>query len=347
MDINSLLRDNIKNFKAYSSARDEYSGKAGVFLDANENSLGSVTKEDLNRYPDPYQGELKKKISEQKQVKPEQIFLGNGSDEAIDLLFRAFCRPGLDKTITIPPTYGMYGVCAELNDIQIIEVPLTATFEIDTESVLDEISDYVKLIFICSPNNPSGNTFKTSAVQQILEKFKGLVIIDEAYADFSEDKSWIDLLNEYENLVVLQTFSKAWGLANIRLGMAFADQRIIRVLNKIKYPYNVNGLTQQAVLKALSKIVDKNKMVSEILAQRQILTNELQDLQMVQEVFPSQANFLLVRFDDANKVFKELLKQKIIVRDRSKMVHCEGCLRITVGTENENKLLMEALKQLG
>ncbi len=346
MDINALLRENIKNFKPYSSARDEYSGSEGVFLDANENSFGSVSAESLNRYPDPYQRELKKKIAELKQTSPEQIFLGNGSDEAIDLLFRAFCRSGRDKVMILPPTYGMYSVCAELNDIEIISVPLTASFEIDLESVLTKVNEDVKLIFICSPNNPSGNVFDKDSVCTILENFNGLVVIDEAYIDFSRETGWLSALSELENLVVLQTFSKAWGLANARLGMAFADKHIIQILNNIKYPYNVNGLTQNAVLRALERSADKDKMVTEILAQRAVLQNELRCLNMVQKIFPSQANFLLVRFDNAQEVFQALLNKKIIVRDRSKMPLCEGCLRITVGTVDENRLLIETLNKM-
>lgn len=346
MDINALLRENIKNFKPYSSARDEYSGSEGVFLDANENSFGSVSAESLNRYPDPYQRELKKKIAELKQTSPEQIFLGNGSDEAIDLLFRAFCRPGRDKVMILPPTYGMYSVCAELNDIEIISVPLNVSFEIDLESVLTKANEDVKLIFICSPNNPSGNVFDKASVRTILENFNGLVVIDEAYIDFSQQAGWLGALSEFENLVVLQTFSKAWGLANARLGMVFADKRIIQILNNIKYPYNVNGLTQNTVLQALERSADKDKMVAEILAQRAVLQNGLERLNIVRDVFPSQANFLLVRFDDARNVFQKLLDQKIIVRDRSKMTRCEGCLRITVGTADENKLLIETLKNM-
>jgi len=346
MDINTLLRENIKNFEPYSSARDEYSGSDGVFLDANENSLGSVSPDKLNRYPDPYQKELKRKIAELKQVSTEQIFLGNGSDEAIDLLFRAFCQPGRDKVMILPPTYGMYSVCADLNNVEIISVPLTASFEIDLEAVLAKINEDVKLIFICSPNNPSGNIFDKIAVRTILVKFKGLVVIDEAYTDFSQQTGWLGALREFENLVVLQTFSKAWGLANARLGMAFADKRIIQILNNIKYPYNVNGLTQNAVLLALERSADKDNLVAGILEQKTVLQNELSKLNMVQKIFPSQANFLLVRFDNAQKVFQALLNKKIIVRDRSKMPRCEGCLRITVGTADENQLLIDALTEM-
>ena len=346
MDINLLLRENIKNFKAYSSARDEYSGSEGVFLDANENAMGSVHTQELNRYPDPYQWELKDKIAQLKKSHPKNIFLGNGSDEAIDLLFRAFCTPGTDQVMLMPPTYGMYGVCADLNDIGIVSVSLTSTFEIDRQAVLEKLNPNLKMIFICSPNNPTANVFDRNAVHSILKSFAGLVVIDEAYADFSESESWISELANYQNLVILQTFSKAWGMANARLGMAFANEQIVRVLNSIKYPYNVNGLTQQVALKAIENESSKTKMVSEILCQRKVLTDKLMSVSIVKHIFPSQANFLLVRFSDAKKVFRGLLDKQIIVRDRSSMPGCENCLRITVGTARENELLIDTLKTM-
>jgi histidinol-phosphate aminotransferase len=346
MEIENLLRENIRRFKPYSSARDEYSGKEGIFLDANENSFGSVSKVTANRYPDPYQFDLKNKIAKLKKVPPEHIFLGNGSDEAIDLLFRAFCRPGIDKCLLMPPTYGMYGVCAELNDVQVIQVPLTENFEIDTAQVLDFLTKETKLIFICSPNNPSANQMSRSAIRTILENTPGLVILDEAYIDFSDDPGWLADLDNYKNLVILQTFSKAWGMAGLRLGMAFAHTDIIQVLNKIKYPYNISILTQQIAADAVDRVEKKERYVDEIIAQRKILLEHLQSLSIVKKIFPSDANFILVKFKNARPLYNKLLAKGIIVRDRSRMVHCQNCLRITIGTAEENKTLIEILQRL-
>ncbi len=345
MDIDSLIRKNLKNFKAYSSARAEYTGKEGIFLDANENSLGSVTKDTFNRYPDPYQRILKEKISTIKNVDVERIFLGNGSDEPIDLLYRAFCEPGKDSVIIMPPSYGMYVVCADLNDVKIIAVPLTAEFQIDLKS-LKKHHSLAKLIFICSPNNPSANLMNMDDVIEILNDFQGLVVIDEAYQDFSRQKGWLENLQTYDNLVVLQTFSKAWGLAGLRLGMAFAHPEIIRVLNRIKYPYNINELTQRTVIAALDNISAKDAMVNEILNQRAGLIEKLSSLTMVLKIFPSDANFLLVKFNDPQQIYNALRARKIIVRDRSSLAHCDGCLRITVGKKEENDLLFKTLKGL-
>jgi len=332
----------VLTMKPYSSARDEYSGQTGIFLDANENSLGSVLPQPLNRYPDPHQRELKGRLSEIKNVAPDRIFLGNGSDEAIDLVIRVFCEPGLDRIMILPPTYGMYAVCAEMNDAGIIEAPLTAQFEIDTEAVLKRI-DEVKAVFICSPNNPSGNYMNRRVIRTILEKSDGLVVIDEAYIDFSEQPSWLEELGDYPNLIVLQTFSKAWGLANIRLGMAFADPQIIALFNKIKYPYNVNGVTQKMALEALGREDSKNSMVAVILEERVKLARRLAELAIVEKVFPSEANFLLARFRNGRRVFDYLKTKELIVRDRSRVMHCAGCLRITVGTPSENAELMQML----
>jgi len=343
--IKDMLRENIKNFKAYSSARDEYSGKKGVFIDANENAIGSVSNTIFNRYPDPHQKDLKKKIAEIKDLNPKQVFIGNGSDEAIDLLFRAFCEPGKDKIIIMSPTYGMYSVCANLNDISIIDIPLTLDFQIDKASVIKH-SAYVKMIFICSPNNPSANLMNRQDILEILKDYNGLVIIDEAYQDFSGEQSWLTELKNFNNLVILQTFSKAWGMAGLRMGMAFAHPEIIGVLGAIKYPYNISELVQQTVLKALEYTAAKDKMVEEILLNKKNLIKDLNQLPFIEKIFPSDANFILVKFDDARYIYNELIKHKIIVRDRSSLHGCAGCLRITVGTKEENKILINALKEV-
>ncbi len=343
--IKNLLRKNMQNLQPYSTARDEYDGDVGIFLDANENSLGSATKWLLNRYPDPRQRKLKKKIAELKNVQTENLFLGNGSDEAIDLLIRAFCEPQKDKIIVMPPTYGMYEVCAAINDVDVVKVPLVPKFEIDLNEVLSHSTPEIKLIFICSPNNPTGNCFNAENIKHILEQFHGLVIIDEAYIDFTLGKSWLPGLQQYENLIILHTFSKAWGLANIRLGMAFAKTEIIDVLNKIKYPYNINGLTQEIALKVLDNLSGKDQMVEEIIKQREILTTQLRELPMFEEIYPSEANFLLTKVKGARDIYRYLLSQKIIVRDRSQAFRCEDCLRITVGTSEENYKLIESLKK--
>ncbi|VAX20095.1 Histidinol-phosphate aminotransferase [hydrothermal vent metagenome] len=347
VDIKALLRDNIKNLKPYSSARDDYTGEVGIFLDANENSYGSIPEGDLNRYPDPHQRKLKKKLSEIKKISPKNIFIGNGSDEAIDLVIRAFCEPGKDKIMIMQPTYGMYKVAAKINDINIVEVPLTDKFEIDTESMLLAINEKVKIIFICSPNNPTGNILNENLISKILNSFNGLVVIDEAYIDFAKKRSWITELNNFNNLVVLQTFSKAWGLANIRVGMAFADEGIIEILNKIKYPYNVSGVSQSLILKALENELKKDKVVDILISERNKLTEALISLAFINYVFPSDANFLLAKVQNSATVYDYLLEKKIIVRNRSNMIHCNECLRFTIGTEEENKELIEALKKYG
>jgi len=346
MNIQDLLRENIKNFKPYRSARDEFSGREGIFLDANENSLGSVSLPGVNRYPDPHQSDLKKRIAALKKVSADRLFLGNGSDEAIDLLFRAFCRPGIDQCIIMPPTYGMYRVCADLNDVPVTEVPLTDQFEIDVDQVLGTVTERTKLLFICSPNNPSANQMSAQAIRTLLERFRGLVIVDEAYIDFSIDQGWLPRLAEFENLVILQTFSKAWGMAGLRLGMAFAAEMIIQVLDKIKYPYNISVLTQQRAAEAVDRFEEKERYVREIVTQRKQLADQLGNLTMVKHIFPSDANFILVRFSNARTLYDQLLARGIIVRDRSGVMHCEDCLRITVGTAEENKILIKTLIQL-
>ena len=345
-DLNLLLRPHIAKLQPYTSARDEYTGTEGVFLDANENPFGSITAQDFNRYPDPYQSQLKSKISEIKQVRPSQIFLGNGSDEAIDLLFRAFCRPGIDNVILLPPTYGMYEVSASINDIEIRKIPLTEDFQLQPEKILAKADAQSKILFICSPNNPSANKVKREAILELLQHFNGLVVVDEAYIDFSDEPSFITHLDEFPNLLVMQTFSKAWGLASLRLGMAFASESIIQILNKIKPPYNISGLTQETVLEAIQDLPKVKKMIKEILQERDFLTAELEKLSFVQKIHPSHANFLLVKIPNAGKVYDLLIEEKVIVRNRSKVLLCEDCLRITVGTRAENLSLLKALQKV-
>ncbi|MFC3414399.1 histidinol-phosphate transaminase [Algoriphagus hitonicola] len=345
-ELKSLLRPHIAKIQPYTSARDEYSGKEGIFLDANENPYGSITEQDFNRYPDPYQQQLKAEIAKIKQVKSDQIFLGNGSDEAIDLLFRAFCRPGIDNVILLPPTYGMYEVSAAINDVETRKVPLTSDFQLQTDRILDQVDSNTKIIFICSPNNPSGNKLLRTEIQRIIREFNGLVVVDEAYIDFNDEPSFTTEMAEFPNLLVMQTFSKAWGLASLRLGMAFASQELIRILNLIKPPYNISGLTQDTVLKAIQNIGKVNRMIAEILEERAFLAKELKELTFVQKVYPSQANFLLIKIPNANEVYNALINAKIIVRNRSKVILCEDCLRITVGTRFENEMLLTALNKV-
>jgi histidinol-phosphate aminotransferase len=344
--LEKLLRPHIATLQAYTSARDEYTGKEGVFLDANENPFGSITDQDFNRYPDPYQAELKQKIAEIKEVKPSQIFLGNGSDEAIDLLFRAFCNPGKDNVILLPPTYGMYEVSASINDVEVRKVPLTGDFQLRTDKILNEVDKHTKIIYICSPNNPSGNKVNREDILYLLKKFKGLVVVDEAYSDFSDEPSFTTELKNFKNLLVMQTFSKAWGLASLRLGMAFASKDLIKILNRIKPPYNISGLTQETVLAAMDKYEKVKAMVKDILAEREFLKTQLESLDFVNKIYPSDANFLLVKMPNANLVYDELIDQKVIVRNRSKVILCEDCLRITVGTRTENERLVEALSNI-
>lgn len=330
----------------YSSARDDYKGSEGVFLDANENPYGSITAEKWNRYPDPYQKHLKARIAEIKGVKPEQIFLGNGSDEPIDLLFRAFCEPGVDNVIINPPTYGMYKVSADINNVEIREVLMTEGFDLDVNGILNAADDRTKIVFVCSPNNPSGNDVDLGKIEQVVEGFKGLVVVDEAYIDFAERASFTNRLEEFPNLIVLQTFSKAWGLAALRLGMAFCSEEILSILNKIKAPYNLSGLTQDTVLKALANAASKDEMVSDILRNRAELKAELEALDIIEEVYPTDANFFLARIKNAKSVYKKLIEQQVILRDRSSVVLCDDGIRITVGTTAENHTLIKALKGL-
>lgn len=344
MNLQSIIRPSIRNMKAYSSARDEFQNTADdlVFLDANENPYSN----NLNRYPDPQQRLLKHKLSHLKTISTEQILIGNGSDEVLDLLIRACCEPNQNSILTMPPTYGMYGVLARLNAVEIQEVPLTSEFQIDTKSVLNAVNSNTKLILICSPNNPSGNVLDNTAIEQILIQFKGLVIIDEAYVDFSKHPSWLSRLDYFPNLVVTQTLSKAYGLAGIRLGICYASLKIISVLNKIKPPYNINILTQNAALKGILNQNIVKRQIEMILSERDILIHKLNQLHFVKTVFPSDSNFVLIRVDDANLRYRQLIQNDIIVRNRHGQLYCDNCLRITVGTPEDNLKLIQILNNL-
>lgn len=342
-ELEKLVRDNIKRMTPYSSARHEFSGEATVFLDANENSFGSPLSENYNRYPDPLQLKLKEKISSIKGVPSQNTFLGNGSDEAIDILFRIFCEPGKDNVLIFPPTYGMYEVCAELNNIEARKVPLTPGFQLDLDSIEQAIDGNTKLMFICSPNNPTGNSMDKSDIEIILNNFNGLVIVDEAYINYARQKTLIPELTEYPNLVILQTLSKAWGLAGLRLGIAFGSVTLIDYMNKVKYPYNINSATQQLALEALNNISSVNNWTKTTVEQREQLAEHLLSLSFVKTIYPSDANFLLVKMDNARTVYEYLANKGIIVRDRSRVVLCDDCLRITIGTPEENKLLTDLL----
>lgn len=343
MNLNNLIRKNIKAMKPYSSARDEFKDlKADmVFLDANENPFETT----LNRYPDPQQTALKELISKQKELPINQVLLGNGSDEVLDLIVRAFCEPNQDSILTLPPTYGMYGVLAQLNSIENIEVSLSKDFNINVDQVLKQVKPSTKLLFICSPNNPSGNIMDVNAVTRLLKAFDGLVVIDEAYIDFTTIESWMQHLNTFPNLIVTQTLSKAYGLAGIRLGTCYASKEIIAVLNKIKPPYNINSLTQQAAIEALQNN-EVSEQVSSILREREKLANALASCFFVKKIYPSDANFILIKVDDANKRYDELLRHGIVIRNRTTQLGCENCLRISLGTPAENKQLLTLLNTL-
>ena len=340
--IHNLIRKNIQKLIPYSSARDEYKGDASIFLDANENPYPSS----YNRYPDPLQKALKEKLSELKHINPSQIFVGNGSDEAIDLLIRACCEPYQDSILITEPTYGMYEVCANINGVEIQRVAILPDFRLDTKRVLDSITTSTKLIFLCSPNNPTGNLLEREKVETIIQGFNGLVVIDEAYIDFANDPGFVSALSQYSNLAILQTLSKAWGLAGLRLGICFASEEIIQVLNKIKYPYNINSVTQEIAYETLLATEQMKARVATILRERENLKGALSTLMVVTEIFPSDANFLLVKVVNAKSVYQNLLKKGIVVRDRSSVRGCEDCIRITVGTPQENELLINALKSL-
>lgn len=344
-NIQSILRDNIKNLNPYSSARHEYTGDASIFLDANENSYGSPLSQDYNRYPDPLQVELKTALSKIKGVPSNNTFIGNGSDEAIDILIRAFCRPGIDNILILPPTYGMYEVSANINDVEIRKVSLTPQYQLDLDAIAEAIDKNTKIIFVCSPNNPTGNSLYREDVEILLNNFNGLVVVDEAYINYSRQKTFIQELTEYANLVILQTLSKAWGLAGLRIGIAFASEEIIHVFNKIKPPYNVNQSSQALALEALKNIDQVNNWIRETINERTSLTKGLLEFDFVEHIYPSDANFILVKVADPIAIYQHLNQEGIIVRDRSKVTLCEGCLRITVGTPEENKSLLEALKK--
>lgn len=340
MEIKKLVRKNILELKPYTTARDEFQGFAEVYLDANENPY----PERLNRYPDPLQSKLKEQIALLKGVPASKIFLGNGSDEPIELLIRAFCEPYKESILTTSPTYGMYSVSASSNAVPVIDVPLNENFDLIPGAVNKATKPGTKIIFLANPNNPTANLLNREEILSIIRSFPGLVVVDEAYIDFSGTKSFLEEISEFKNLVVLQTFSKAWGMAGVRLGMCFADEEIIAILNKIKFPYNINVLTQEAVSKALEGAPSVRKWVKEILGQRTDLKSRLEELTCVLKVYPSDANFFLVKVDNGRRAYEWLLKRNIIVRDRSSTPRCENCLRVTVGTAEENKRLINALK---
>lgn len=341
MNLAKLVRPNILQLKPYSCARDEFKGEASVYLDANENPMNAP----YNRYPDPMQWALKDKIAQMKSVRPEQIMLGNGSDEPIDLVVRIFCEPQVDNIVAIDPSYGMYQVCADVNNVEYRKVLLNADYSLDAQRVLNAVDANTKIIFLCSPNNPTGNLLNRAEMLKIVNGFEGIVVIDEAYVDFSSEASWLVDLDKYPNIIVLQTFSKAWGLASVRCGMAFASEEIIAYFNKVKYPYNINILTQNFVSENLNLESRKNEWVEMLLTQRSLLSKELELLPFVEKIFPTDANFLLVKVPDANAVYHYLVDLGIIVRNRNTVSLCLGCLRITVGTAEENKTLIEALKK--
>nr|WP_299173029.1 histidinol-phosphate transaminase [uncultured Allomuricauda sp.] len=343
-NIDKLVRETVKGLKPYSSARDEYvsDGSKMIFLDANENPF----ENGLNRYPDPQQRSLKTLLSEQKQIPEQNILLGNGSDEVLDLIFRAFCEPNRDNIITLPPTYGMYKVLAGINAVENREVLLTSDFEPDVPRILQKVDENSKIIFICSPNNPTGNAFQKKNIEELLVNFNGLVVIDEAYIDFSENQSWISTLDSYPNLIITQTMSKAYGMAGIRLGICYASAEIITILNKIKPPYNVNQLTQYQALKRVLDDTLVQEEVVKILKERKTLVNALKEVTFIEKVYSSDANFVLVKVDDASKRYQQLLDANVVVRNRSNQPLCKNTLRFTVGTPDENKKLIAILKEL-
>ncbi len=342
MNLQQLVRKNIWNLKAYSSARDEFKGEASVYLDANENPLNSP----YNRYPDPLQWKLKEKVSEIKHVDIQKIFFGNGSDEPIDIVIRIFCEPTVDNIVAIDPTYGMYKVCADINNVEYRSVLLKDNFILDADAVLKATDDKSKIIFLCSPNNPSGNLLNKEEVLKIVQGFSGIVVLDEAYIDFAPEASWVSELDKYPNLIILQTFSKAWGIAAVRLGMAFASPEIISLFNKVKYPYNINILTQNFVQSELDKIQLKEEWVKTLLAQRVYLVQELLKISFIEKIYPSDANFILVKVPDANDTYNKLVNQGIIIRNRNTVSLCNGCLRVTIGTKEENNKLISVLKSI-
>jgi histidinol-phosphate aminotransferase len=342
-DLNKLIRNNIRELQPYSSARDEFSGEAKVFLDANENSLGSPLIQWYNRYPDPHHRRLREKLATIKGIAPEHIFIGNGSDECIDLLYRCFCEPGKSNTIICPPTYGMYEVSANINDVAVLRAPLLPDFQLDLVHLEQLVNKDTRIIWICSPNNPTGNLMQWQDIETILNHFNGLVVVDEAYINFARQRSWITALTDYPNLVILQTLSKAWGLAGLRIGMAFASTAIIEVIHRVKPPYNISQPAQELALKAMDEVEQVNDMIRLLVDMRDALAEVLRGMLEVEAVYPSDANFILVKIRQARSVYEFLLKEGIVVRDRSKVQLCEDCLRITIGTEQENTQLVDAL----
>ena len=337
-NISGLVRNNIRSLCPYSTARDEYKGKLGTFLDANESPYDTG----YNRYPDPRQMAVKEKLSQIKGIPVENIFLGNGSDEPIDLVYRVFCNPGKDNAVVISPSYGMYAVCADINDVEVRSISLGEDFSLPVDEVIAACDENTKLVFLCSPNNPSGNAFPQEQLLRIVESVNAIVIIDEAYADFSSQGSLRSKVLDHGNLIVLQTLSKAWGLAGLRCGIAYAQEYIIRLMSMVKYPYNINQASQEAVLKALQTPIDAQ--VAEILAQREVVAEALSKMSFVKKIYPSDANFLLVKVDDADKVYNHLIADGIIIRNRNKVAGCAGCVRITIGLESENQALLKSLQ---
>ena len=339
-NITKLVRKNILELSPYSSVREEFKGNEGVFLDANENPYGIY-----NRYPDPYQTQLKQKLAEVKNCNVNQIFIGNGSDEVIDLAFRIFCRPNLDKVLTFSPTYGMYRVSAEINSVELIQIPLNNEFQIDRKSVESYFNDQnLKLIFICSPNNPTGNLFNIDDIEFILQNFNGIVMVDEAYIDFAEQQSFIEKLKIYPNLIVIQTLSKAWGLAGIRLGIAFMNEEILAFYNKVKSPYNISSVNQEIALEALNQSREFNSILKEILSERIKMMEELMQLKLVKKIYPTDANFVLIEVENADELYQKLTKKQIIIRNRNSAI--PNCVRITIGTSKENQILINELKKI-
>jgi histidinol-phosphate aminotransferase len=345
MNIDTLVRNNVKNMSSYSSARDDYSGGANknlIYLDANE----SPFENGINRYPDNKHKNLKTVISKNKNINVNQVVFGNGTDEILDLIVRVFCNPNKDKIITLPPTYGMYDVIAKTNGVENIEIPLKSDFSIDTDKILDLKTSNIKILFLCSPNNPTGNSFEINVLDNLIKKFNGIVVVDEAYIDFSSQKSLTNLIDKYENLIITQTMSKAYGMAGIRLGMGISNNKIINYINKIKPPYNVNTLTENKALKELNKIDEIKKNIDLVLNQRMLLLTSLEKLDFVEKIYKSDANFLLVKVDNADLRYNQLLEKGIIVRNRSNQPLCQNCLRITIGTKIENNSLIKTLNEL-
>jgi histidinol-phosphate aminotransferase len=339
MNLDKLVRPNISKLTPYSSARNEFTGSASIFLDANENPYN----EPFNRYPDPLQREVKKRLAAIKGVKPENIFLGVGSDEGIDLAYRIFCRPGIDNVVAIAPSYGMYEVCADINDIEYRRVSLDDNFNFDPDTLLAATDENTKLLWICSPNNPTGNAYPIEMILKTAQAFNGIVMVDEAYIDFSSKGSMIAYLDQCPNVIVLQTFSKAWGRAGLRLGVAYASPEIIDYYNKVKYPYNINAITQEKAIEALENVAKVKAWVDELLDNRSLLAEALEKMSCVKHIYPSDANFLLIRVDDPDCLYNFLCKQGIIVRNRNRVEKCAGCLRITIGTKDENAQLINAI----